>query len=121
MDSLLGEWNERVLSVLRSATLSVPDGPVPDLGGRTHRHTVHLKPLIDDLQQVLSPGAGGEVVKTPVEETVWSALAELRDPEIPVLTLVEMKIIREVRMDGGTAHVVISPTLWLSGPRADEV
>lgn len=46
----------------------------------------------------------------PTEQAIWSALATIPDPEIPVLTLVEMKIIRSVSIDGGEVHVLLSPT-----------
>ncbi|MFN0157387.1 MAG: 1,2-phenylacetyl-CoA epoxidase subunit PaaD [Bacteroidota bacterium] len=42
--------------------------------------------------------------------TIWSALAKIQDPEIPVLSLVEMKIIRSVTVTNGEVSVVMSPT-----------
>jgi ring-1,2-phenylacetyl-CoA epoxidase subunit PaaD len=44
------------------------------------------------------------------EEKVWKALNDVTDPEIPVLSLVEMKIIREVHIDGDGVRVVMTPT-----------
>lgn len=66
------------------------------------------------------------------ERTVWQALATVTDPEIPVLNIVEMGLVREVNVgsaaasasganivsssdahaqaDTGTVHVVITPT-----------
>ena len=43
---------------------------------------------------------------------VWAALDTLTDPEIPVVTLREMGILRDVRYapDGHTVDVVITPT-----------
>jgi ring-1,2-phenylacetyl-CoA epoxidase subunit PaaD len=43
---------------------------------------------------------------------VWAALDALTDPEIPVVTLREMGILRDVRLatDGHTVEVVITPT-----------
>jgi len=42
---------------------------------------------------------------------VWAALDPLTDPEIPVITLREMGILREVRQGGdGVTEVVITPT-----------
>ncbi|HFQ94018.1 MAG TPA: DUF59 domain-containing protein, partial [Anaerolineae bacterium] len=34
------------------------------------------------------------------EQTVWQALNEVKDPEIPVVSLVEMGIVREAAVDG---------------------
>jgi ring-1,2-phenylacetyl-CoA epoxidase subunit PaaD len=42
---------------------------------------------------------------------IWEALAELADPEIPVISLRELGILREVRTGAdGTPEVVITPT-----------
>lgn len=41
---------------------------------------------------------------------VWAALAPLCDPEIPVVTLQEMGILRDVRECEGRLQVVITPT-----------
>lgn len=44
------------------------------------------------------------------EERVWDALAEVVDPEIPVLSIVEMKIVSRVEVDGTSVSVEITPT-----------
>jgi ring-1,2-phenylacetyl-CoA epoxidase subunit PaaD len=44
------------------------------------------------------------------ERQVWEELGKITDPEIPVLSLVEMKIIREVKVRDQEARVLISPT-----------
>ncbi len=42
---------------------------------------------------------------------VWSLLAKLPDPEIPVLSIVDLGIVRHVRFDAdGRLHVAITPT-----------
>ena len=44
-------------------------------------------------------------------EAVWAALADLADPEIPVVSLRELGILRDVRNGAdGTTEVVITPT-----------
>jgi ring-1,2-phenylacetyl-CoA epoxidase subunit PaaD len=44
-------------------------------------------------------------------DAVWAALADLADPEIPVISLRELGILREVRTGGdGGLEVVITPT-----------
>ncbi len=43
-------------------------------------------------------------------EAVWSELAQIMDPEIPVLSLVAMKIIREVRVDENSVTILMAPT-----------
>jgi len=41
---------------------------------------------------------------------VWSALAEVEDPEIPVISLVDLGVIRRVDVVGGRVHVEFTPT-----------
>ena len=41
---------------------------------------------------------------------VWSWLAEVSDPEIPVISIVDLGIVRDVRLDGGACTVTITPT-----------
>ena len=60
-------------------------------------------------------------METPIEEPlkpemderdihVWSALSEVCDPEIPVLSLVDLKIIRSVKVEGEKVSVLMTPT-----------
>lgn len=44
------------------------------------------------------------------EQDVWNALKEVVDPEIPVLSLVDMKIVRDVRIEGTSVCVTMTPT-----------
>lgn len=44
------------------------------------------------------------------ERTVWEALQEIKDPEIPVLSIVELGVVRRVQVDGEQAFVEITPT-----------
>jgi ring-1,2-phenylacetyl-CoA epoxidase subunit PaaD len=41
---------------------------------------------------------------------VWDALAEIPDPEIPVISLVDLGVIRDVRVEGDRVHVEFTPT-----------
>jgi len=43
-------------------------------------------------------------------EQVWSALAEIPDPEIPVISLVDLGVIRDVGVANGTVRVAFTPT-----------
>jgi ring-1,2-phenylacetyl-CoA epoxidase subunit PaaD len=51
-------------------------------------------------------------VVTPklTERQVWDALAEVPDPEIPVISLVELGVVKDVRVDGDRVHVEFTPT-----------
>ncbi len=44
------------------------------------------------------------------EAEIWAALDEVADPEIPVISLVDLGVIRDVRVDGGRVHVEFTPT-----------
>ena len=44
------------------------------------------------------------------ETTIWSLLEEVNDPEVPVLSIVDLGIVREVRRDGNRVEVIITPT-----------
>ena len=56
--------------------------------------------------------AGGEQVPTvhPDPAAVWEALAQVPDPEIPVVSIVDMGMVREVKVDGGQVSVTFTPT-----------
>ncbi len=41
---------------------------------------------------------------------VWEALSRLPDPELPVLTVLDLGIVRAVRIDGAQVEVTITPT-----------
>jgi ring-1,2-phenylacetyl-CoA epoxidase subunit PaaD len=41
---------------------------------------------------------------------VWDALAEIPDPEIPVVSLVDLGVIRDVSVDDGTVRIEFTPT-----------
>jgi len=44
------------------------------------------------------------------EKEIWEILSEVEDPEIPVLTVIDMGIIRSVSIEGDLTTVIISPT-----------
>jgi ring-1,2-phenylacetyl-CoA epoxidase subunit PaaD len=44
------------------------------------------------------------------EAAVWEALAEIPDPEIPVISLVDLGVVRGVEVDDGKVRVEFTPT-----------
>lgn len=44
------------------------------------------------------------------EQRLWAQAALVTDPEIPVLTIEDLGILREVSLEGGRPRVVITPT-----------
>jgi ring-1,2-phenylacetyl-CoA epoxidase subunit PaaD len=51
-------------------------------------------------------------------DTVWSALGEVPDPEIPVISLVELGVVHDVRVEGRRVTVTLTPT-FLGCPALD--
>ena len=51
-------------------------------------------------------------------EQVWDALAEIPDPEIPVLSLVDLGVVKEVHVHGAAVRVEFTPT-FLGCPALD--
>src|SRR5205814_5316703 len=60
-------------------------------------------------------GRGGDVV---TEQQVWDALAKIPDPEIPVISLVDLGVIRSVDVSGDQVRVEFTPT-FLGCPALD--
>jgi len=61
---------------------------------------------------------GGAEVNTR-EQAAWAALATVLDPEVPVLSVCDLGIVREVVCDAAGTQVVLTPTY--SGCPATEV
>jgi len=49
-------------------------------------------------------------VRCPSINQIWSWLGEVPDPEIPVISLVDLGIIRDVAWAGDTLEVTVTPT-----------
>lgn len=50
------------------------------------------------------------MVMTLSKERIWELLTQVTDPEIPVLNVVEMGIVRDVGFQDGTLKITITPT-----------
>jgi len=44
------------------------------------------------------------------EEAVWEALAEIPDPELPVISLVDLGVVKSVEIEGERVTVELTPT-----------
>jgi ring-1,2-phenylacetyl-CoA epoxidase subunit PaaD len=44
------------------------------------------------------------------DATVWAALGEIPDPEIPTISLVDLGVIRDVAVQDGTVRIEFTPT-----------
>lgn len=43
-------------------------------------------------------------------EQIWSILATVNDPEVPVLSVIDLGIIRNINIDADTVEIIITPT-----------
>lgn len=53
---------------------------------------------------------GGIRPADPASAAAWDVAARVTDPEVPVLTIEDLGVLRSVRSDGRRAHVVLTPT-----------
>ena len=44
------------------------------------------------------------------ELEIWKYLEEVFDPEVPVLTVVDLGVVRAVKVNGDSCHITITPT-----------
>ncbi len=50
------------------------------------------------------------VAAAPTEAAIWHLLEDVFDPEVPVLSILDLGIVRGVRVDGEQVAVTITPT-----------
>ena len=43
-------------------------------------------------------------------EQIWELLEAVKDPEIPVLSVIDLGVIRDIKMDSDAVEVIITPT-----------
>lgn len=53
-----------------------------------------------------TPDATGDAAS----RAAWEVAAQVTDPEVPVLTIADLGVLRSVASDGSAAHVVLTPT-----------
>lgn len=44
------------------------------------------------------------------EKEIWELLEQVSDPEVPVLTIVDLGVVRDVELDGNHCTITITPT-----------
>ena len=75
-------------------------------GGRIGRHSEHLGHLLTELQSMQRTLSGGDMVTAALSDAdlrrrAWDAAAQVVDPEIPVLTIADLGVLREVAVNDG--------------------
>jgi ring-1,2-phenylacetyl-CoA epoxidase subunit PaaD len=63
-----------------------------------------------ELRQASVDGGVIHPMASAVIEQAWQALGRVVDPEIPIVSIVELGIVRRLRLDGATLVVEITPT-----------
>ena len=46
----------------------------------------------------------------PTEKEIWKLLQEVKDPEVPVLSIIDLGIVRDVKISGEKINIIITPT-----------
>ena len=60
-------------------------------------------------------------ITTPGEKEIWDFLEEIMDPEVPALSIVDLGIVRDVKMSkDGSIEIVITPT-YMGCPAMDVI
>ncbi len=49
-------------------------------------------------------------IQTQTLENIWKLLDSVMDPEVPVISIVDLGIVRDVKLDEGQVNIVITPT-----------
>lgn len=50
------------------------------------------------------------VISTIQEDAIWKILETVPDPEVPVLSVLDLGIVRKINVDNDTIEVIITPT-----------
>lgn len=48
--------------------------------------------------------------KTISVDTIWEILHQVNDPEVPVLSITDLGIVRDVKLNASSAEIIITPT-----------
>ena len=112
---------DRLAAVLAEATLTVPE--VDAAARRRAPRPAHRGPSATCSPRCstcpLAPG--GDVVSPQARSRAWALAAEVPDPEIPVVTIADLGILRDVTEDDrGRVHVQITPT-YSGCPAMDDI
>lgn len=46
----------------------------------------------------------------PAAEAIWALLKKVNDPEVPVLSIIDLGIVRDVKVDNDKINIIITPT-----------
>ena len=105
-------WYETVLDVLTRATLTEPVQPAEIGRGRRGEHTAAADRAAGRDAGTAPRAPGGDVVTGTLDRTAaFEAAAAVLDPEVPVLTIADLGVLRDVQVrEDGSVDVTITPT-----------
>jgi ring-1,2-phenylacetyl-CoA epoxidase subunit PaaD len=49
-------------------------------------------------------------IKSLALEDIWQLLQEVKDPEVPVLSVIDLGIVRSIKVVNDSVHIIITPT-----------
>ena len=84
--------------VFEAAKLSPLAGTPFRTTGKRGVHSEHMGYLLAEMQTCRAPSRSGVVNKAQA----WATLAQVPDPEVPVLSVVDLGIVREVEVGATT-------------------
>ncbi len=88
----------------------VPDGSGGDVVGRSEAAASPSRASQRVEPSGAAAEASSEATASSLKAKIWKALQDVKDPEIPAVSVVEMGMIEDVTVDGGRVSVTVLPT-----------
>ena len=112
-------YEERISHVIQKAKLSIPSTETKQVGGKSggtlRTFRIHFgRPSILTKEHTLIVPGKMEKTYTYTKSEILRILSEVKDPEIPVLSLEELGIIRDVRINDNVEVIITPSYFWLS-------
>ena len=118
---LQAEWQSTVHTALLDAGLQIPQEAAFRHGGKQGLHSEHLGPLLAEMQYLQRAYPGQQWYQevamlrladiAPAEvHAIWALLSEIPDPEVPVLTITDLGMVRSVAPHGEGWVIGFTPT-----------
>ena len=92
---------------LVEAKLKIPQNTKMISGGKKGKHTSSFSELISEMQYI--PRKYPDAKNGSVDQ-VWDILNQVPDPEIPVISIVELGVVRDVKFINDCCIISITPT-----------
>ena len=103
-NSQLKEWDIIVNDTLKKAKLNRPEDGFMMTGSKNGIHTELLGKILSEMQYMQVMMRSGKI------EKIWNILGSVPDPEIPVISVVELGVIRNVEYIENEYIISVTPT-----------